>query len=492
MNLQAEENRVLKSLLELLPVGVAIAHDPQCQEVTLNPAASRMLGRAARADELLLQSAVAAGTALRDARVELARSDGTILRACASAAPLRDGDERIIGAVSVFVDSTAEADSRAEQFRELALALADAEARERKRLARALHDDFQQLLSAAKLRAGILRRSTPDDKLQTDATHVEQLLEAAIAASRSLTSELNPPVLYDAGLTPAIEAMVRSLQQQHALRITTHCHPGADPEAEPVRVLLFEAVRELLHNVLRHAGASAAAIRTGLSTDGKVEIEVEDDGKGFDPTRLVFDPSRQKRPFGLLEISERLRWLGGSMQIDSRIGVGTTVRLTVPAALRPPCATTDSGAAPRPETELVVRPPQDTESRPARILVADDHAMFREGLISLLSHEPQFEVVGEAADGQQAVNLARTLKPDILLVDLSMPKMNGLEVTNQLSREMPQLQIVGLSMHERLDMAAAMRSAGATAYLTKDGSSEVLLGVLRKLVPRSPLDAQVQ
>jgi DNA-binding NarL/FixJ family response regulator len=93
------------------------------------------------------------------------------------------------------------------------------------------------------------------------------------------------------------------------------------------------------------------------------------------------------------------------------------------------------------------------------------------------------QVVGEAADGEEAIELARSLVPDILIVDISMPKVNGLAVTSQLSREMPNLKIVGLSMHEREDMARAMRAAGAEAYLTKGGASESLLGVLRQLSP---------
>lgn len=475
---------MLKLVLDLVPVGVAIALDPQCKEVSLNSAGARMLGRDLRPGDLPLQAAVDSATPLRHAKIALARNDGSTLSAMVSASPLLDENGQVIGAISVFTEASNDAEARAEQFRDLALALADAEARERKRLAQVLHDDFQQLISAAKIRAGILRRGVSEEKLKMDAQQIEQLLETVIAASRALTNELNPPVLYDAGLTAAMEAMARSLEKQHQLKIVCQCDPRAEPEAEQVRVLLFEAVRELLHNVIQHSGAKSVSITTGLSPDGQVQILVGDDGKGFDPARLTIDPSRQRRPFGLIEISERLRWLGGSMEINSRMGKGTSVSLIVPAVLR------SARVSEEPHRIAVrVEPISPTVNKQgakqARILVADDHAIFREGLISLLNHETTLTVIGEAADGQQAVTLARSLRPDILIVDVSMPGLNGLEVTSQLSREMPEMVIVGLSMHERPAMATAMRNAGAAAYLTKDASSETLLSVLRSLVSTS-------
>lgn len=121
-----------------------------------------------------------------------------------------------------------------------------------------------------------------------------------------------------------------------------------------------------------------------------------------------------------------------------------------------------------------------------RILIADDHALFRDGLVGLITQDAGMQVVGEAADGVEAVQLARELQPDVLIVDISMPRMNGLEVTGVLAREMPQLKIVGLSMHAREDMARAMRAAGAEAYLTKSAPWEELMAVLRRLAPVDP------
>jgi signal transduction histidine kinase len=241
-----------------------------------------------------------------------------------------------------ITSTTSESDApRAEQLRELALALADAEARERKRLARVLHDHFQQLLSAAKLKAGILRRLTPDESTKDHARQIERLLEEALSASRSLAIELSPPVLHEAGLGAAIESLARSLEKQHApLKITARCDGRAEPQAEQVRVLLFEAVREFLNNVITHAGATTASVDTGLLDDGQIQIIVSDDGRGFDPDAALSALTRaggddDVKPLGLLEIGERLRWLGGALDVQSRLGAGTRVTLRIPAVLRP-------------------------------------------------------------------------------------------------------------------------------------------------------------
>jgi PAS domain S-box-containing protein len=370
-------------------------------------------------------------------------------------------------------DRTAEAEMRSEQLRALALDLTDTESRERRRLAGVLHDHFQQLVSAAKLKAGMIRRKLGDADSITTVRQLENLLSDAIEASRTLATELSPPVLYDAGLHPALEWLARRMEQDHHLTVHLTMVEDAEPDNDQIRTILFECLRELLFNVIKHAGTKEAWVEVGMRDEGLLKAAVSDNGKGFDPA-VVAGTRKLDGTFGLFSIRERLSAIGGLAKIQSSLGQGTRVEFTIPTisagmingSTETPTASTQLESSKLPNDKV-------------RVLVADDHKLFREGLISLISQEPYVQIVGQAADGEEAVRLARELKPQIMLVDVSMPKLNGIQVATCITSELPGTQIIGLSMHEFDDMAEAMRKAGAAAYCPKSGPSEQLLAELR-------------
>lgn len=113
-------------------------------------------------------------------------------------------------------------------------------------------------------------------------------------------------------------------------------------------------------------------------------------------------------------------------------------------------------------------------------MLADDHRILRHALATVLRDEQDLEVVGEAGDGQEAVELAVRCRPDVILMDVTMPRLSGIEATRQITAACPRVRVIGLSMHEEDGMAAQMRAAGAIAYLTKGGSAEELLDMIRR------------
>ncbi len=116
-----------------------------------------------------------------------------------------------------------------------------------------------------------------------------------------------------------------------------------------------------------------------------------------------------------------------------------------------------------------------------RILLADDHQIVREGLAALLDGQPGIEVVGFALDGREAVKLAEELSPDLLLMDVAMPGMNGVEATRQLASQLPQVKVLCLSMHVERRFVSAVLEAGAAGYLLKDCAREELAEAIRQV-----------
>jgi DNA-binding NarL/FixJ family response regulator len=114
-----------------------------------------------------------------------------------------------------------------------------------------------------------------------------------------------------------------------------------------------------------------------------------------------------------------------------------------------------------------------------RVLLVDDHKIIREGISRLLQFESDIEVVGEAADGIEAIDLADQLQPDVIVMDINMPEMNGIETIRIIHDRHPDIRIIGLSMYMDKEVIDAVLEAGAISYLTKDGPSEVLLETLR-------------
>jgi DNA-binding NarL/FixJ family response regulator len=124
-------------------------------------------------------------------------------------------------------------------------------------------------------------------------------------------------------------------------------------------------------------------------------------------------------------------------------------------------------------------PSGDVRPERRQLLVVDDHPVVRQGLVELLSKEADIAVIGTAADGEQAIQAARKLHPDIVLMDISMPGINGIQASRIITTEMPDVHVICLSMHEPMEMKYKMREAGAAFYFRKDGPMEDLIATIR-------------
>jgi PAS domain S-box-containing protein len=365
---------------------------------------------------------------------------------------------------------------RANQLRALAAQLTTAEQRERKRVSKILHDGLQQNLVIARLQVEGLMSQLDTPQFKQEGHEINQLLTESIEMSRSLSTDLSPPVLYERGLAAGLEWLIRRMRDQYGLNVDLRIENRVTLP-DHIKILLFESVRELLFNTIKHASVSQAQVVMQHSDESGLLITVRDEGAGFDPCRLK--PAGDKGGgFGLFSIGERIGLLGGDFKIDSAPEKGSRFSLSVPFCQGPTNQDGNTLAIQSADPREKGTPLQDRASY-ISVLVADDHALFRDGVARLVSKMPDIRSIGQAANGREAIELARKLKPDVILMDINMPELSGVEATRAIHEELPDIRIIGLSMHDDPQFAQSMFDAGAVGYKNKGCAAAELVSAIR-------------
>jgi CheY-like chemotaxis protein len=371
-----------------------------------------------------------------------------------------------VGLESQVRERSRVAEERSRQLLALAVQLADVEERERDRLAGVLHEDLQQTLASAcyilqSLEHAVSEKPADHQDVKALFLRAAEVLQESLGQARNLAYELSPPVLHQGGLLPAAEWLARRLRVQHGLETTILTEGWQEFDGRPARSLLYHALREVLFNVIKHSGARSAEVRL-VRTAETVGVMVSDQGWGFDTAALG---KPDAHGFGLLAVRERIQAMGGDFSVESSPGEGTRVILGLPVE-----SVHSQGDQPPAEASV--------ERAPAaafRVVFADDHQVIRRGLVAMVRGQPNLQVVGEASDGHEAVEMARALRPDVVVMDVTMPGVDGIEATRQIKAADPAIRVVGLSMSEDQETAEAMRAAGAEAFLSKTASAKEML-----------------
>ena len=202
-------------------------------------------------------------------------------------------------------------------------------------------------------------------------------------------------------------------------------------------------------NIERHAEAQHVQLALDQDVDG-LRLTIIDDGKGFDPTRI--DHPRNGG-IGLRNMRERIEYHGGKLVIDSVAGRTELV------AILPTCRHIERS---RHMTEF------SGASAAIRLMLVDDHQLVRDGLRARLGDVPEICIVGEAGNGRDALSLAATLHPNLILVDVRLPDMSGIELTSRLVDVAPDTRIMILSMYDNREYVLSAVRAGACGYVLKD------------------------
>ncbi|HET8720899.1 MAG TPA: response regulator [Nitrospira sp.] len=373
----------------------------------------------------------------------------------------------------------------------LASELTLAEQRERKRLASELHDYLAQILALGRIKMSQLRQKVagqPPAVLQLVA-EVDSLLDKAGEYTRSLMAKLNPPVLDELGLPSALTWLAKQMPL-HGLLVEVRLSQDRVPLPDDQAVLLFQSVRELLINVAKHAGTDRAVVSLTVDPDQQLIIEVRDEGRGFDP--LAMEAKSEQGGFGLFSVKERMQAMGGRLDVKSRQGEGARITMSLPLAKREPAAAAlpadgqTGGTEDEPAEETIFQianppfhpPPGNT----IRLLLVDDHTMVRQGLRSLLESYEDVVIVGEGSNGEEAIELVEQLRPALVVMDLNMPKKNGIEATARIKARWPETVVIGLSVQAGEEARRAVLNAGGAVLLTKEAAVDELYRTIREVL----------
>ncbi len=392
----------------------------------------------------------------------------------------KQAEETLRASQAALLRANQELDVRASQLRRLTGDLTLTEQRERRRLSQMLHDGLQQSLVSAKMRLGGLIEQLGASDLKWTADEIEKIIGEAVSTSRSLSAALSPPILHEGGLAAGLEWLTRWMHDNYNFNVSLSVETKPDLP-EDMKILVFESVRELLMNAAKHAKVSGAQLSLKQAEGGRLQVTVSDEGVGFDLLHLR-PAGEPGEGLGLFSVRERIGLIGGTLKIESAPAKGSCFTLTVPHRQPPTKQVPADISSPDADSEGVQEAIK-VQRTGIRVLIADDHPLFRDGVARMLKRELDFNVVGIAADGQEAIDLTRKLRPDAILMDISMPVVDGIEATRIIHRENPNTRIIGLSMYENHERAQAMLNAGAVDYINKGCTITEILSAIRNRIP---------
>lgn len=375
-----------------------------------------------------------------------------------------------------------------QRFRSLSQRLIQMQEAERYQVARELSGEASQILSALQM----ILETTKGTSIDTNRIKIGQaqaLLNQLLVRIRDLSFDLRPVILDDLGLLPALVQYFERHEVQTQIHVRFR-HAGLERRFQPeIEVAAFRIIQEALANSARHTSVNEVEVQVWVIED-LLRIVVEDHGDGFDLESAL----TSGKAAGLTRMHGRAALLGGYLNIESKRGVGTRVLASLPVATvqTPAPAITSSEAAHitsiSPGYNLADEKsgiPKSISTKKAeaatRLVLADHYDLTRQGMRSLLEGEPDFSVVGEAAEGRKTIEVVNQLKPDVLIVDFALPGLNGNEVTRQTLEISPRTRVLILSVYSGEAYVLEALKSGATGYVLKHSSASDLVQAVREV-----------
>ncbi len=356
-------------------------------------------------------------------------------------------------------------------LRQLSARLLQLQDEERRRIARDLHDITGQKIAVLSMSLDRLARLTEQrkpeakDSIKESRDIVTQIGEEI----RTLSYILHPPLLDECGLASAVHWYAEGFQKRSAIKLEVEVDGDLPRLPADAETTLFRVVQESLTNVHRYSGSSSAKIRIS-KTSGEVLLEVIDYGHGIKSgtARGKLD-GPAPLGVGIPGMRERLHQLGGDLSVD----FGTTgTRVVAMLPIRKSAESDESESA----LSVTIRSAEDARRR---ILIADDHELMRRGLRGLLESHDEWAVCGEAVEGNEAVRKSTELRPDLVIMDVNLPGLSGIEAAQQIRLEREAAKILFFTVHDSDEIIREIIGVGALGYVAKSRASQDLIEAVR-------------
>jgi PAS domain S-box-containing protein len=405
--------------------------------------------------------------------------------------PVKNSEPQTVCVVATELTELVEANealrSNEESLRLLSARLLKLQDEERRHIARDLHDITGQKLAVQSMGlAQVLKRKAAvlDEESRNILSECANLNKQIGEEIRTLSYLLHPPLLDELGLSSAVKWYAEGFERRTGIKVKVDISPDLVRLPPDVEVTLFRVIQESLTNVHRYSGSPKAYVRVKVNS-GEIEVQIGDFGKGMHRDLLNANTGKvAPLGVGIQGMKERMRQLSGKLEITSRPNDGTVVTATLPFSQidSKVAAESASNAASALPTRSAEVPSGDRIASRRQILIADDHEMLRRGVRAMLERVPEWEVCAEAVDGRSAVEKAAALRPDLVILDINMPNLNGLAAVRQILRSAPQTKILVFTVHDSDQTVKEIQATGAHGYLSKSNASQDLLRVVKELL----------
>jgi two-component system NarL family sensor kinase len=370
-------------------------------------------------------------------------------------------------------------------LRQLSGRLLQLQDEERRRIARDLHDITGQEIAILSMSLDRLARVIDTSKSQAKETLDESrdMVRKMAEEIRTLSYLLHPPLLDESGLNSAVRWYAEGFQKRSSIQVNVVSAPGLGRLPVEMETALFRVVQESLTNVHRYSGSPDAEIRI-LAENGQVRLEIEDHGKGNRSVPRASVDGVASLGVGIPGMRERLRQLGGQLEVDfGRSGTRVTATVPLKAAESPAVFQVKAEPAMAGDPGPVMGSPCDSSLPPRRrILIADDHEVMRRGVRGLIESHNEWAVCGEAVEGREAVLMSKQLRPDLVILDINMPGLTGLEAAQQIRRENPLVRILFFSVHESPQTVREVLNVGGQGYVAKSRAGHDLVDAVHRVL----------